>query len=156
MLSAARKADLYVLVCQLCCLSFLALCSTTESDCLAAMPLLCCLCFQRKEDGWNFIQPEHCSHARLVFINDASLCHKVRCPNQWLAYWLGVWLFTHTPICCMKRKNKQTKKALRLINMCAYQSAKDRVAGSSGTSSAFLFGRQHHILWQEISFYICA
>lgn len=81
-LSAPRKADLYVLVCQLCCLSFLALCSATESDCLAAIPLLCCLCFQRKEDGWNFIQPEHCSHARLVFINDASHCHSVRSPNQ--------------------------------------------------------------------------
>lgn len=100
--------------CAVFCFSFLALCSTTESGCLAAMLLLCCLCFQRKEDGWNFILPEHCSHAQFVFINDATLCHRVRSPNQWLLIGcLIVYSYAHL----LHEEEKQTNKQKKPCNL---------------------------------------
>lgn len=141
MLSAARKADLYVL----CCLSFLALCSTTEWDCLATIPLLCCLCFQRKEDGWNFIQPEHCSHARLVFINDAShcQCEVFQSVTGLLIGCFIVYSYAHL----LHEEEKQTNKQKALQLICVHISLeKTELQVAVEPPQLFLFGRQHHIL----------
>lgn len=87
LLCAVRKTDFSVLVCQLCCLSLLAVSSTTEWDCLAAAPLLC-FCFRRK-DGREFhsartLKPSSISLFFIVITYNA--CFSLPVSTRWLAF----------------------------------------------------------------------